>query len=89
MDGDTFILETGRAISVTSSPCEKAILSWSVKLGIKFTMQDHDSPSFIHFHLIQKKKGGVVVHVGRSKVHWKEAAEIVLATCARWLNSNA
>ncbi|KAK1267872.1 Calcium-transporting ATPase 9, plasma membrane-type [Acorus gramineus] len=54
--GSVFMSEDGKAVEVTGSPTEKAILSWGVK---------EDS----------------VVHI-----HWKGAAELVLASCKSWLD---
>ncbi|KAH7671707.1 P-type ATPase protein [Dioscorea alata] len=89
--GNVFVPETGGAIEVTGSPTEKAILSWGVKLGMKFN--DARSQSTI-LHVFpfnsEKKRGGVAVHVGGSEVHvhWKGAAEIVLAACTSWLDAD-
>ncbi|KAG1364143.1 Calcium-transporting ATPase 5, plasma membrane-type [Cocos nucifera] len=81
----------GGTIEITGSPTEKAILSWAVKLGMKF--DDARSKSSI-LHVCpfnsEKKRGGVGVLVGDSEVHvhWKGAAEIVLAQCTSWLDAN-
>ncbi|XP_008789606.2 calcium-transporting ATPase 5, plasma membrane-type-like [Phoenix dactylifera] len=89
--GSVFEPENGGAIEITGSPTEKAILSWAVKLGMKF--RDARSKSSI-LHVFpfnsEKKRGGVAVHVGDSEVHvhWKGAAEIVLAACTSWLDAD-
>ncbi|XP_020109417.1 calcium-transporting ATPase 8, plasma membrane-type-like isoform X2 [Ananas comosus] len=81
----------GGAVEVTGSPTEKAILSWGVKLGMKFNEMRSES-SILHVFPFNsdKKRGGVAVHVGGSEVHvhWKGAAEIVLAACTSWLDAD-
>ncbi|KAG1326882.1 putative Calcium-transporting ATPase 5, plasma membrane-type [Cocos nucifera] len=89
--GNVFEPESGGTIEVTGSPTEKAILSWAVKLGMNF---DHARSKSSILHVFpfnsEKKRGAVAVHVGGSEVHvhWKGAAEIVLATCSHWLDAD-
>ncbi|XP_039142394.1 calcium-transporting ATPase 5, plasma membrane-type-like [Dioscorea cayenensis subsp. rotundata] len=89
--GNVFVPEDGGAVEVTGSPTEKAILSWGVKLGMKFDVARSES-SILHVFPFnsEKKRGGVAVDAGDSKVHvhWKGAAEIVLASCSSWLDAN-
>ncbi|CAL9112259.1 unnamed protein product [Musa textilis] len=88
--GCVFKAETG-AFEVTGSPTEKAILSWGVKLGMIFDDARSES-SIIHVFPFNsyKKRGGVAVHQAGDDihVHWKGAAEIVLASCTSWLDAN-
>ncbi|URD91695.1 calcium-transporting ATPase 9, plasma membrane-type-like, partial [Musa troglodytarum] len=88
--GCVFKAETG-AFEVTGSPTEKAILSWGVKLGMTFDDARSES-SIIHVFPFNsyKKRGGVAVHQAGDDihVHWKGAAEIVLASCTSWLDAN-
>ncbi|CAL9172696.1 unnamed protein product [Musa hybrid cultivar] len=88
--GSVFKAETG-AFEVTGSPTEKAILSWGVKLGMAFNDARSES-SIIHVFPFNsdKKRGGVAVHQAGDDihVHWKGAAEIVLASCTSWLDAN-
>ncbi|XP_064998251.1 calcium-transporting ATPase 5, plasma membrane-type-like isoform X1 [Musa acuminata AAA Group] len=88
--GSVFKAETG-AFEVTGSPTEKAILSWGVKLGMTFNDARSES-SIIHVFPFNsdKKRGGVAVHQAGDDihVHWKGAAEIVLASCTSWLDAN-
>ncbi|KAL0915702.1 hypothetical protein M5K25_016140 [Dendrobium thyrsiflorum] len=89
--GNVYEPEDGGPVEVTGSPTEKAILSWAVKLGMKFddTRSKTSILNVFPFNS-EKKRGGVAVHVAGSEihVHWKGAAEIVLASCTRWLDSN-
>ncbi|XP_029118614.1 calcium-transporting ATPase 5, plasma membrane-type isoform X2 [Elaeis guineensis] len=89
--GNVFEPESGGTIEVTGSPTEKAILSWAVKLGMKFD-DARSKSSILHVFPFnsEKKRGAVAVHVGGSEVHvhWKGAAEIVLGTCSHWLDAD-
>ncbi|WOK95006.1 calcium-transporting ATPase 8, plasma membrane-type-like [Canna indica] len=89
--GSVFQPETGGAIEVTGSPTEKAILSWGVKLGMKFD-DARSKSSIIHVFPFNsdKKRGGVAVHQSGDDihVHWKGAAEIVLAACTSWVDAD-
>ncbi|XP_072981011.1 calcium-transporting ATPase 5, plasma membrane-type-like isoform X1 [Typha angustifolia] len=87
--GSVFLPEDGAAVEITGPPTEKAILSWGVKMGIDF--HDVRSKSSI-LHAIpfnsEKKRGGVAVQLPDRNVHihWKGAAELVLASCNSWLS---
>lgn len=88
--GNVFEPEGGE-VEISGSPTEKAILSWAVKLGMKFNAIRSES-TILHVFPFnsEKKRGGVAVKGTDSKVHihWKGAAEIVLASCAEYLDSN-
>ncbi|XP_057770087.1 calcium-transporting ATPase 9, plasma membrane-type-like isoform X2 [Salvia miltiorrhiza] len=85
--GSVFLSKDGE-IEVSGSPTEKAILQWGVKLGMKFDIVRSES---IVLHVSPfnstKKRGGVAVR-GRTgskvHVHWKGAAEIILASCSQY-----
>ncbi|XP_048318312.1 calcium-transporting ATPase 9, plasma membrane-type isoform X2 [Ziziphus jujuba] len=90
--GNVFVPEGGGDVEVTGSPTEKAILSWTVKLGMKFDVIKSETTVLHVFPFnSEKKRGGVAVKQRDSKVHihWKGAAEIVLASCTGYLDSNA
>lgn len=76
-------------VEVTGSPTEKAILSWGLELHMKFA-EERSKSAIIHVSPFnsEKKRGGVAVITRDSDVHvhWKGAAEIVLALCTNWLN---
>ncbi|KAM3228184.1 hypothetical protein ACQJBY_059717 [Aegilops geniculata] len=87
--GSVFEPEDGSTVEVTGSPTEKAILSWGLELHMKFALERSKS-AIIHVSPFnsEKKRGGVAV-IGRDSdvhVHWKGAAEIVLALCKIWLD---
>lgn len=88
--GSVFEPEDGSTVEVTGSPTEKAILSWGLELHMKFAVERSKS-AIIHVSPFnsEKKRGGVAV-IGRDSdvhVHWKGAAEIVLALCTNWLDA--
>ncbi|KAL2332555.1 hypothetical protein Fmac_020136 [Flemingia macrophylla] len=89
---DAFIQfnQDGGEVEVSGSPTEKAILSWTVKLGMNFELLRSNS-TILHVFPFnsEKKRGGVAVKLTDSAVHihWKGAAEIVLETCTQYLDS--
>ncbi|KAF5451906.1 hypothetical protein F2P56_026962 [Juglans regia] len=88
--GNVFISKDGNT-EVTGSPTEKAILSWAIMLGMKFDVVRSESAVLHVFPFnSEKKRGGVAVKRNESEVHihWKGAAEIVLASCKEYLDSN-
>ncbi|XP_054781751.1 calcium-transporting ATPase 9, plasma membrane-type-like isoform X2 [Prosopis cineraria] len=78
-------------VEISGSPTEKAILSWAVKLGMKFDLAKSNS-TILHVFPFnsEKKRGGVALKLADSSVHihWKGAAEIVLGSCTQYLDSN-
>ncbi|XP_039004663.1 calcium-transporting ATPase 9, plasma membrane-type-like [Hibiscus syriacus] len=89
--GNIFVPKDGGKIEISGSPTEKAILSWAVKLGMKFDTVRSES-KILHvfpFNSV-KKRGGVALQQADSEVHihWKGAAEIVLASCSEYFDSN-
>ncbi|XP_025803540.1 calcium-transporting ATPase 5, plasma membrane-type-like isoform X7 [Panicum hallii] len=89
--GTVFLPEDGGAAEVTGSPTEKAILSWGLMIGMDFK-DVRSKSSIIHVHPFnsEKKRGGVAVQVSDTEVHihWKGAAEILLASCRSWLSTD-
>ncbi|XP_019196763.1 PREDICTED: calcium-transporting ATPase 9, plasma membrane-type-like isoform X2 [Ipomoea nil] len=90
--GSVFTSKDGSGIGVSGSPTEKAILTWGVKLGMKFDVVRSDSVVLqISPFNSTKKRGGVAVR-GQSNsqvhAHWKGAAEIILASCTAYYDSN-
>ncbi|TMX03361.1 hypothetical protein EJD97_016803 [Solanum chilense] len=90
--GSVFTSKDGKGTEVSGSPTEKAILSWGVKIGMKFDVVRSQS---IVLHVSPfnstKKRGGVVVREqsgSQVHMHWKGAAEIILASCTGYLDSN-
>ncbi|THG23244.1 hypothetical protein TEA_026614 [Camellia sinensis var. sinensis] len=81
----------GGKTEVSGSPTEKAILEWAVNLGMDFDAI-RSTCSIIHAFPFnsEKKRGGIALKLADSKVHihWKGAAEIVLDSCTRYIDSN-
>ncbi|KAL9255116.1 Calcium-transporting ATPase 9, plasma membrane-type-like protein, partial [Drosera capensis] len=77
--GSVFPAKDGGNVEVSGSPTEKAILSWGVKLGMKF---DAVRSEAIVLHVSpfnsEKKRGGVALQLSNADVHihWKGAAEM-------------
>ncbi|KAL3500797.1 hypothetical protein ACH5RR_039890 [Cinchona calisaya] len=89
--GSLFLPEGGGDADVFGSSTEKAILQWGLNLGMNFDVTRSNS-SIIHAFPFnsEKKRVGVAVKLPNSEVHvhWKGAAEIVLASCASYMNEN-
>ncbi|KAK9757137.1 hypothetical protein RND81_01G142900 [Saponaria officinalis] len=87
--GSVFVPKNGGDTEVSGSPTEKAILSWGVELGMKFEAVRSEA---ITLHVCpfnsEKKRGGVALQLSNSDVHihWKGAAEMVLASCTQFLD---
>ncbi|KAF5461682.1 hypothetical protein F2P56_017761 [Juglans regia] len=83
-NGSVYVPEGDGDVEVSGSPTEKAILSWGLKLGMSFEAIRSES-SVIHVFPFnsEKKRGGVALKLpdGQVHIHWKGAAEIVLASC--------
>ncbi|KAF2309916.1 hypothetical protein GH714_005605 [Hevea brasiliensis] len=91
-NGSVFIPEGGGDLEVSGSPTEKAILVWGVKLGMNFDAVKSES-TVLHvfpFNSAKKRGGGVALQLPDSEVHihWKGAAEIVLASCTAYIDGN-
>ncbi|KAL6998672.1 Calcium-transporting ATPase 9, plasma membrane-type, partial [Sarracenia purpurea var. burkii] len=89
--GSVFPAKDDGDVEVSGSPTEKAILHWGVKLDMKFDVIRSES-TVLHVSPFnsEKKRGGVALSKANSQVviHWKGAAEIVLASCTQYLDSN-
>ncbi|CAJ1941743.1 unnamed protein product [Sphenostylis stenocarpa] len=90
-NGSVYVPEGGNDVEISGSPTEKAILEWGIKLGMRFDALRSES-SIIHVFPFNsdKKRGGVAIMLPDSKIHihWKGAAEIVLASCTRYIDLN-
>ncbi|RXH71477.1 hypothetical protein DVH24_018832 [Malus domestica] len=90
-NGSVYTPETGGDIEVSGSPTEKAILQLGIKLGMNFDAIRSKS-SILHVFPFnsEKKRGGAAVKLPNTEVHihWKGAAEIVLACCTKYLDPN-
>ncbi|KAI3437157.1 Cation_ATPase_C domain-containing protein [Psidium guajava] len=89
--GNVFVPKGGEDVEISGSPTEKAVLLWAVKLGMKFDVSRSESTVL---HVVpfnsQKQRGGVAIKRNNSEVyiHWKGAAEVVLASCTRYVDLN-
>ncbi|KAL8236833.1 hypothetical protein R6Q59_017914 [Mikania micrantha] len=88
--GSVFLPENGKDVEVSGSPTEKAILQWGVNLGMNFEAVRSESSIFhaCPFNS-ENKRGGVAVKRPDSQVHvhWKGAAEIILAACTAYMDT--
>ncbi|XP_051150223.1 calcium-transporting ATPase 10, plasma membrane-type [Andrographis paniculata] len=89
--GSVYASEDGGALEISGSPTEKAILQWGLNLGMDFKTARTNSDIIHAFPFnSEKKRGGVAVKLSDSEVHvhWKGAAEIVLASCTSYIDSD-
>ncbi|KAK0571958.1 hypothetical protein LWI29_023972 [Acer saccharum] len=90
-NGSVYVPAGGGDVELSGSPTEKAILNWGIQLGMNFEAARSES-SIIHVFPFnsEKKRGGVAVKLPNSEVHihWKGAAEIVLASCVKFIDTN-
>ncbi|XP_022854989.1 calcium-transporting ATPase 8, plasma membrane-type-like [Olea europaea var. sylvestris] len=89
--GSVFVPEEGGVLEVSGSPTEKAILQWGINLGMDFKAARSNSVIIHAFPFnSEKKRGGVALKLSDSEVHvhWKGAAEIVLASCTSYIDTN-
>uniref|UniRef100_A0A5B6ZP87 Calcium-transporting ATPase n=1 Tax=Davidia involucrata TaxID=16924 RepID=A0A5B6ZP87_DAVIN len=89
--GSVFIPEGGGDLEISGSPTEKAILQWGVNLGMNFdTIRTESSIIHVFPFNSEKKRGGIALKLPdhRVNIHWKGAAEIVLASCTKYIDAN-
>ncbi|XP_047330367.1 calcium-transporting ATPase 10, plasma membrane-type-like [Impatiens glandulifera] len=90
--GSVFVSEGPANVEISGSPTEKAILQWGVNIGMDFE-GIRKATSILHAFPFnsEKKRGGVALKLSDDTevhVHWKGAAEIVLASCTRYINED-
>ncbi|KAI5059228.1 hypothetical protein GOP47_0025547 [Adiantum capillus-veneris] len=82
-NGSVYIPLEGGNPEVSGSPTEKAVLAWGLKLGMNYASLKSETTilQVETFNSIKKRAGVAVRPVESSKVHvhWKGAAEIILA----------
>ncbi|XP_047342748.1 calcium-transporting ATPase 9, plasma membrane-type-like [Impatiens glandulifera] len=89
--GSVFPSKDGAGIDISGSPTEKAILQWGVKIGMEFdSVRSKSKILYVSPFNSEKKRGGVALRQSNSEVHihWKGAAEMVLAACTGYLDIN-
>ncbi|QCD80324.1 Ca2+-transporting ATPase [Vigna unguiculata] len=88
-NGSVYVPQGGNDVEISGSPTERAILEWGIKLGMPF---DSVRSSIIHVFPFNsdRKRGGVAIQRPNSEIHihWKGAAEIVLACCTGYIDVN-
>ncbi|KAI5059223.1 hypothetical protein GOP47_0025542 [Adiantum capillus-veneris] len=82
-NGSVYVPLEGGEPEVSGSPTEKAVLAWGLKLGMNYVSVKSETTilQVETFNSIKKRAGVAVRPVESSKVHvhWKGAAEIMLA----------
>ncbi|KAL2580884.1 hypothetical protein GLYMA_15G167500v4 [Glycine max] len=90
-NGSVYAPEGANDVEVSGSPTEKAILQWGIQIGMNF-MAARSESSIIHVFPFnsEKKRGGVAIQTADCNIHihWKGAAEIVLACCTGYVDVN-
>ncbi|KAK1584228.1 hypothetical protein Q3G72_030968 [Acer saccharum] len=90
-NSSVYVPAGGGDVELSGSPTEKAILKWGIQLGMNFEAARSESSIIRVFPFNpEKKRGGVAVKLPNSEVHihWKGAAEIVLASCKAYIDTN-
>ncbi|KAL8548160.1 hypothetical protein ACS0TY_007470 [Phlomoides rotata] len=90
--GTIYKPKSGSAVEYSGSPTEKAILSWAVQdLGMEIETLKHEY-AVLHVETFnsKKKRSGVLIKNNDDDhyVHWKGAAEMVLAMCSNYYEIN-
>ncbi|PWA79536.1 P-type ATPase [Artemisia annua] len=89
--GSVFFSKDGACIEVSGSPTEKAVLQWGIKIGMNFdVVRSQSTLLYVSPFNSLKKRGGVALRGDDSQVriHWKGAAELVLASCKEYLDTD-
>nr|XP_048334269.1 putative calcium-transporting ATPase 13, plasma membrane-type [Ziziphus jujuba var. spinosa] len=91
--GSVYRPSFGMEYEITGSPTEKAILSWAVE-DLNMDMEEITRKcSILHVEAFnsQKKRSGVLLKRkidGSVQVHWKGAAEMILAMCSSYYDAS-
>ncbi|XWS13734.1 hypothetical protein CRYUN_Cryun36dG0063500 [Craigia yunnanensis] len=91
--GSVYRASSGTEFEFSGSPTEKAILSWAV-LELKMDMEKmKQSCAILQVEAFnsQKKRSGVLIGKkddGAVHVHWKGAAEMILAMCSNYYDAS-
>ncbi|XP_022723084.1 putative calcium-transporting ATPase 13, plasma membrane-type [Durio zibethinus] len=91
--GSVYRASSGTEFKFSGSPTEKAILSWAVlelKLDMEKTKKSCEIRQVEAFNS-QKKRSGVLIGKkddGTVHVHWKGAAEMILAMCSSYCDAS-
>ncbi|GKU86496.1 hypothetical protein SLEP1_g1012 [Rubroshorea leprosula] len=91
--GSVFNSASGSEPEISGSPTEKAILSWAVsdlRMDMEKLKQNYNILHVVTFNS-ERKRSGVLVKKNADStihVHWKGAAEMILAMCSNYYDSN-
>ncbi|GLT99529.1 hypothetical protein SLE2022_169650 [Rubroshorea leprosula] len=91
--GSVYRGSSGSGFEFSESPTEKAILSWAV-LEMKMDMEEmkrNFTILFVEAFNSQKKKSGILIKKKEDNtvyVHWKGAAEMILAMCSSYYDAS-
>ncbi|CAN6990655.1 unnamed protein product [Brassica rapa subsp. trilocularis] len=75
----------------SGSPTEKAILSWAVgelKMDMEEVIREHEVVHVEAFNSEKKRSGVLIKKRGEMTVHWKGAAEKILAMCCTYYDGS-
>ncbi|KAK2417660.1 calcium-transporting ATPase 9, plasma membrane-type [Trifolium repens] len=91
--GSVYNPPSGSEPEISGSPTEKAILLWAVsELGMSMDeMKQKHKVLHVETFNSEKKRSGVAIkkeNDDRVHVHWKGAAEMILAMCTNYIDSN-
>ncbi|KFK39573.1 hypothetical protein AALP_AA3G261900 [Arabis alpina] len=93
--GGVFKAKSGTEYEFSGSPTEKAILSWAVeeiKMDMEEVIGEHDVVHVEAFNSEKKRSGVLMKKKGeiteKSVVHWKGAAEKILAMCSTYYDGS-
>ncbi|XP_058748721.1 calcium-transporting ATPase 12, plasma membrane-type-like [Vicia villosa] len=91
--GSVYKPPSGSEPEISGSPTEKAILMWAVSdLGMDMDeMKQKHKVLHVETFNSEKKRSGVAIRKdsdNRVHVHWKGAAEMILAMCTNYIDSN-
>lgn len=91
--GSVYMPPSGSEPEISGSPTEKAILSWAVSdlgMNVDELKQKHRVLHVETFNS-EKKRSGVAIRKEMTNtihVHWKGAAEMILAMCSNYIDSH-
>ncbi|KAL5712493.1 P-type Ca(2+) transporter [Ranunculus cassubicifolius] len=91
--GSVYRATTETEPEITGSPTEKAILSWAVSEAGMDMEEMNQNCSILNVEAFnsEKKRSGVLIKKKEDSsihVHWKGAAEMILAMCSNYYDSN-
>ncbi|CAI8614240.1 unnamed protein product [Vicia faba] len=91
--GSVYKPPSGSEPEISGSPTEKAILMWAVsELGMDMDeMKQKHKVLHVETFNSEKKRSGVAIRKDSDSqvhVHWKGAAEMILAMCTNYIDSN-